>query len=173
MPNARNVESVAELEAKFKQNLVILLSDYRGLTVSNLAQLRRELREIGVDFRVAKNTLLLLAANRAGVVGMDGLLTGPTAVAFATENETAAARALADFARTSRILTVKGGVLGRQVITAEQAALLATLPPKPQLQADLVGAVQGPMANMVNVLNGVLSSIVHALDQREKQLQPA
>jgi large subunit ribosomal protein L10 len=173
MPNARNIESVAELEVRFREARNVFLTDYRGLTVSDLANLRRQLRENGVDYRVAKNTLLLIAAQRAGLDGLGALLTGPTAVGFASGDEIAAARALSDFARISRIMVVKGGVLGGQVISAADVTQLATLPGRPQVQADLVGAVQGPMASVIGVLNGALSGIVHALEERTKQLQPA
>ena len=173
MPNARNVEAVAELEARLRENSVLFLTDYRGLTVTDLANLRRQLREAGVDYRVAKNTLIDIAARRIGLTGLEPYLTGPTAVALATGNEVAAAKALTDFARISRILTIKGGVLGKHAISSEDVAELATLPSKDQVQANLVGAVQGPMANLMGVLTNALSGIVYALDQREKQLQPA
>jgi len=173
LPNVRNVEAVTELEAKFRENPVVFLTDYRGLTVSNLAQLRRQLREAGVDYRVAKNTLIQIAMQRAGLPGLEPLLAGPTAVAFAEGNEIAAARALSDFARVSRILTIKGGILARQALSVEEVAELAALPGKEQVRANLAGAVQGPLASVVGVLNNALSSIVYALDQREKQLQPA
>lgn len=173
MPNAHNVEEVAALEAKFRQYPIVFLTDYRGLTVSNLADLRRQLREAGVEYHVAKNTLLGLAAKRAGLPSLEQHLAGPTAVAFASENEIAAARALATFARVSRIMTVKGGVLGKQAISAEEVTELAELPGKPAVQATMVGALQGPLANLAGVLNNALSGIVYALDQREKQLQPA
>src|SRR6185437_9156914 len=173
MPNERNVEAVAELEAKLRENPVVFLTDYRGLTVTDLANLRRQLREAGVDYRVAKNTLIDIAAKRAGLTGLEPYLSGPTAIALTTWNEIAAARALSDFARISRILTIKGGFLGNHAISGDDVAELATFPGKDQVQANLVGAVQGPMANLIGVLTNALSGIVYALDQREQQLQPA
>jgi large subunit ribosomal protein L10 len=173
MPNARNIEFVRELENKFKKTRTVFLTDYRGLTVADLANLRRQLRDVGVDFRVAKNTLALIAANRAGLTGLGKLLTGPTAIAFAGGDEAATAKALGDFARTSKILTVKGGLLGSQILSADDVVEVAKLPPKPQLQADLVGVIQGPAAGLISVLNGALSAIVHALDERANQLEPA
>jgi large subunit ribosomal protein L10 len=173
MPNDRNLAFVKELEVKFQSTRTVFLTDYRGLTVADLANLRRQLREVGVDFRVAKNTLALIAADRAGLKGLDALLKGPTAIAFSSGDESSTARALGDYARVSRILTVKGGILGTQVLTAEDVVEVAKLPPKAQLQADLVGAVQGPQASLIGVLNSALSSIAHALDERAKQLEPA
>ena len=173
MPNKKNVASVEELEERFRESPVVLLTEYRGLKVSDLANLRRQLREAGVDYRIAKNTLLAIAAREAGRPGMEAMLEGPTAVAFSTGDEIQAARTLADFARTSRILTLKGGLLGQQVISSEDLTQLAALPGRSQVQADLVGAVQAPLASVYSVLNSALASIVYALEEREKQLQPA
>ncbi len=173
VPSKRNIEAVAELEGKFRRTPTVFLTDYRGLTVAELANLRRQLREVGVDYRVAKNTLTLLAAQRAGIAGLGPMLAGPTAIAFVGGDAAAAARALTDFARTSRILTVKGGVLERQVLSGEDVQEVARLPSREQLRADLAGAVQGPLASLIGVLNGALSGIVHALEERAKQLQPA
>ncbi|HLZ07763.1 MAG TPA: 50S ribosomal protein L10 [Chloroflexota bacterium] len=173
MPNARNLEFVKELEIKFKKTRTVFLTDFRGLSVSDLANLRRQLREVGVDFRVAKNTLALIAADRAGLSGLNELLKGPTAIAFASGDEAATAKALSDYARVSRILTVKGGILGSQVLSAEDVADVSRLPAKAQLHADLVGAVQGPAASLIGVLNSALSTVVHVLDERVKQLEAA
>lgn len=173
MPNAKNVAVVGELEQKFQSTSFVLLTDYRGLTVTDLAALRRQLREHEVEYRVSKNTLALIAANRVGMAGLDQLLTGPTGIAFGSGDEVAAAKALTDFARTSKILEVKGGVLGRQVIGAADVTELAGLPGKGQVRADLVGATQGPIASLIGVLNGALSGVVHALEERAKQLEPA
>jgi large subunit ribosomal protein L10 len=173
MPNVKNVESVGKLTERFRKTRTVYLTDYRGLKVSDLATLRRQLREVGVDYHVAKNTLLHIAAERAGISGLGPLLTGPTAVAFASGDEIAAARALTDYARTSRILTIKGGFLGTQVLTGEDVADVAKLPAKAQLQADLAGALQGPLAGLLGVLNGALSGVVHALEERVKQLESA
>jgi len=173
MPNVRNIKAVEELEERFRQNPIAFLTDYRGLTVSDLANLRRRLREAGVDYRVAKNTLIQIAAKRVGLSGLEPYLAGPTAVAFTAADEIEAARALSEFARISRILTLKGGIIGRRAISSEEVSELAALPGKAQVQANLVGAVQGPMASLAGVLTNVLSGVVYALDQREKQLQPA
>src|SRR5579885_2222843 len=173
MPNERNIEAVAELEATLRENPVLFVTDYRGLTVTDLANLRRQLREAGVEYRVAKNTLIDIAAKRIGLTGLEPYLTGPTAIALSNGNEVAAARALTEFARISRILTVKGGILGKHAVTSEEVAELAALPGTEQVHANLVGAVQGPLANLTGLLTNALSGIVYALDQREQQLQPA
>ncbi|MGH2458473.1 MAG: 50S ribosomal protein L10 [Chloroflexota bacterium] len=173
MPNERSVESVTELEAKLREYPVVFLTDYRGLTVTDLANLRRQLRAAGVDYRVAKNTLLGIAAQHIGLTGLEPYLAGPTAVALAPGNEIAVAKALTDFARVSRILTIKGGVVGKHAVTGADVEELAMLPGEEQVHANLVGSVQGPLANLASLLTNALSGIVYALDQREQQLQPA
>lgn len=173
MPNPRNIESVTELEREFAKAENVFVTDYRGLKVSDLATLRDRLREAGVEYKVAKNTLTKIAAEQAGLTGLTEFLAGPSALAFVTGDEIAAAKALTDFARISRIMTVKGGVVGRLVLTSADVETLAALPGRSQVRADLVGAVQGPMASVIGVLNGALSGVVHALEERAKQLQPA
>jgi large subunit ribosomal protein L10 len=162
-----------DLEERFRRNPTVFLTDYRGLKVADLANLRRQLREVGVDYRVSKNTLTRIASERAGINGLAPLLAGPTAVAFVGGDVSASARALLDFARISRIMTVKGGILGSQVLSADDVTEVSRLPATPQLQADLVGSVQGPLASVIGGLNGALSGIVHALEERAKQLEPA
>lgn len=173
MPNRRNVEAVTELEQEFARAENVFVTDYRGLKVADLANLRGRLREAGVEYKVAKNTLTKIAAEQAGLPGLAAFLTGPSALAFVTGDEIVAAKALTDFARISRILTVKGGVIQRVVLTSADVEALAALPGQSQLRADLVGAVQGPMASVIGALNGALSGVVHALEERTKQLQPA
>ncbi len=173
MPNTRNVKMTGDLEEKFTHTRTVFLTDYRGLKVSDLANLRRQLRDVGVDYRVSKNTLTRIASERAGIDGLAPLLKGPTAVAFVSGDPALSARALMDYARTSRIMTVKGGILGSQILSADDVSDVSKLPATPQLQADLVGAVQGPLANLMGVLNGALSGIVHVLEERSKQLEPA
>jgi len=173
LPSTRNIESVAELEAVFQKSPNVLVTDYRGLTVTDLANLRNRLYEANVEYKVAKNTLTLIAAKRTGVNGLEPFLAGPTALAFILGDEIAAAKALTDFARTSRILTVKGGVVSRMTLGPEEVENLAKLPGRPQLQADLVGAVQGPMAGVLGAINAALSGVARALEERAKQLESA
>ncbi|HEY8883945.1 MAG TPA: 50S ribosomal protein L10 [Chloroflexota bacterium] len=173
MPNRRNVDAVKSLEEKFRQTQTVFITDYRGLKVSDLANLRRQLRELGVDYFVAKNTLAQIAAESVGLKGLEPLLKGPTAIAFVHGEPGPVARTLSEFARISRILTLKGGVLGPQVLNAEELGQVAALAPRAQLRADLVGSVQGPLAALIGVLNGALSGVVHALEERQKQLAPA
>jgi large subunit ribosomal protein L10 len=173
MPTKKKREVVDELTEKLGRSHMAVVTDYRGLTVSDMAQLRRQLREAGVDYEVAKNTLLRLAAERAGYPDMGALLAGPTAVAFARGDVAKAAKALKDYARTSKIFSIKGGVLGHQILNADDVNTVADLPSKEVLVAKLLGTVQAPIVNLVSVLGGPVRSLAYVLQARAKQLEAA
>ena len=173
MPTARKSAEIDLLQRKLSEAEAAIIADYRGLSVAELGQLRSQLRPAGVEFRVAKNTLAQLAAKRAGIEGLDEFLTGPTAIAFARDDVAAAARVLGDFARTSRILTIKGALMGGLRMSADQVGQLASLPPKSVLQATLAGTIEGPLSGFVGLLNGALSSLAYTLEARAQQLQEA
>lgn len=165
---------IDSIQAALNESPSLILTDYRGLDVVALANLRGQLRPSGVTFRVVKNTLTRIAAERAGVKGLEPLLEGPTAIAFAkTDDIAAAAKALADAARTTRILTIKGALVDGQMLSADQVGDLASLPTKPVLQGTLAGAIQGPLSNFVGLLNGAISNIVYTLEARATQLEAA
>jgi large subunit ribosomal protein L10 len=170
MPTPEKVAAVGVLTEKLQRAKLAVLTDYRGLTVRDLATLRRQLREADVEYEVAKNTLLRLAARSTGVEGADDLLAGPTAVAFCYADIVAPAKTLTDFARTSRILNVRGAVLEGRLIGADEVTRLATLPPAEQLRAEVVGAISGSLAGFVGVLNGLLQTLVGTLEARGEQL---
>ena len=172
MPTPQKEAAVAELTDKMRRAKLAVVTDYRGLSVRDLATLRRSLRPYQVDFTVAKNTLLRIASHNAEVGSdeSDRLLEGPTGVAFCYDDIVQPAKALADFARTSRILSLKGGMLGAVVLGPEEITRLATLPSPEQLRSELVGAIGGPLSQLVGVLNGLLQTVVGTLEaQVEKQ----
>src|SRR5436309_9790901 len=119
------------IQNALKGSSSLILADYRGLDVDQLAGLRGQLRPAGATFRVVKNTLTRIAAERAGIVGLEPLLEGPTAIAFARDDIATAAKVLSDFARTSRILTIKGALVDGQMMSPAQIGVLASLPTKP------------------------------------------
>ena len=170
MPTPQKAAAIDELTEKMQRAKLAVITDYRGLSVRDLATLRRQLRGAEVDYTVAKNTLLRIAARSTGVQDADDLLEGPTGVAFCYGDIVAPAKALADFARTSRILNVRGALLDGKVIGADDVARLATLPPAERLRAEVVGAIGGPLAGFVGVLNGVLQSLVGTLEARSEQM---
>jgi large subunit ribosomal protein L10 len=170
-PHPKKEKTLAELKDLLEQSKVTLLTDYRGLTVAQITQLRRQLESAGVEYHVAKNTLLGLAAKQVGLPDLGVMLTGPTAVAFGRGEETAAAKALVDFAGTSKVLKVKGGMLGKRVIVSEDVTALATLPPKSQLFAQVLGTLQSPAAGMLGVMTGPARSLLYLLQARAEQLE--
>jgi len=164
---------IDSIQAALQESPSFVIADYRGLDVGELASLRGQLRPAGVTFRVVKNTLTRIAAERAGIVGLEPFLEGPTAIAFARDDVAAAARILSDFARTSRILSIKGAMVDGAVLSADRVGDLASLAPKPVLQATLAGTIQGPLSGFVGLLNGAISNIVYTLEARATQLEAA
>jgi large subunit ribosomal protein L10 len=167
------VQQVEEIRAWLKQAAAAILTDYRGLNVSELVQLRSKLREAGSDYRVVKNTLLQRAAEALGISGLEPYLQGPTAVAISRGDPVAPARALQEFIRQMRKLEVKGALVEGRVITAEQVKALAEMPAKPQMRARLLGTLQGPLYGLAGVLVGLQRNLVYGLDQIRRQKEAA
>jgi large subunit ribosomal protein L10 len=157
-------EVVERLVAQIKEAKALIVTDYRGLTVTETADLRRTLREAGASFHVAKNTLAKLAAEQAERPTLVEFLEGPTAIAFIEDDPAAAAKKLSEVARSTKILAVKGGVMNGHTLTADQIRELGELPPRQTLLSQVVGAVNGPMQGTVGVLNAPLRDIVALLD---------
>jgi len=171
LPNRdAKVAAINELVDQLSRSNIAIVTDYRGLHVNELQDLRRKLRVANVELKVAKNTLTRFAAERLNRSAINEDLVGPTAIAFGYEDPAAAARVIQDYLRTSRILKVKGALLGDRRLSPEQVQSLAELPAKPQLQARLVGSIQAPMAALVGTMNGLLSQLAYIVDQRTEQL---
>lgn len=171
MPTTKKAETVEELTRLIAKNPTAILTEYRGLTVSDMRDLRKKLREAGVEYHVTKNTLARIAADKADRKELIGLLGGPSAIAF-SKDETAPAKVLTEYIRTSRKpLVIKGGVIGHRVFTAEQINELATLPSREELLAKVLGSMQSPIAGLLNVLNGNLRGLVTVLNGRIGQLE--
>jgi large subunit ribosomal protein L10 len=144
---------------------VMFVSDYRGLTVAEITELRGKLRPAGARIRVLKNTLTRRAAEAAGHGELLVLLTGPTAVTICGADPVAPAKALADFARTHDRLVVRGGVMQGRVVDAAGVKALASLPPRDVLVAQVVSTMAAPLSGLVTVLNGTISGLARALQQ--------
>lgn len=166
-------EVVADLAQKFKDAQGVIITEYRGLNVAEISRLRGQLRPLGVRYQVVKNTLARRAAAEVGVDDLDGALTGPTALAFCQGDVVAGARALLDYARTSRVMTVTGGVLGSRVISANDVVELSRTPPREVLLARVLGGLQAPMAGIVSAVSGPMRGLLYALQARVKQLEEA
>jgi large subunit ribosomal protein L10 len=159
------------LADRLERSSIAIVTDYRGLSVAQITDLRQRLRTAGVEFNVAKNTLTRFAAERVGKAAIHQDLEGPTAIAFGYGDPVEAARALRDYLRSSRVsMEVKGAVLGTRRLAASDVQSMADLPAPPVLQGRLVGTLQGPMASLVGSINGLLSQIAYAVDQRAQQL---
>jgi large subunit ribosomal protein L10 len=164
MPTARKKETVKDLSKLFNQSPVLIFTDYRGLRVSDLNNLRRQLRDKGVEYHISKNTLTTLAAKRAGVDEMSNLLDGPTAIAFVGEDIPGAAKVLQDFVRTSRILTIRGGLAGKQVLNADQVSDLTKILPREQYIAKVMGSLNMPVTSLVSVLANTIRGLMNVLN---------
>lgn len=170
MPTPQKAAEIDLLAERFERAEMVILADYRGLSVAQLQEFRSTLRPVDSEFRIAKNTLVRIAAERAGIEGINDHLEGPTAVLFAYGDVAGAAKATADFARSSRILQVKAGVMDGQAINADQVNAIATLPPREELLAKLVGMLASPMARAVGVLGGPARSVAYLANARAEQL---
>ncbi len=147
----------------------LFVSDYRGLTVAELAELRGKLRESGATLKVVKNTLGGIAADKSGRETIKELLSGPTAVTFCGDDLVGAAKALADFAKKHPQLEVRGGLLATSLIDPDGVKMLASLPTRDVLIAQVVGTMAAPMTGLVTVLQGTVSGFVRALNQVAEQ----
>jgi large subunit ribosomal protein L10 len=165
---------VAALTDRLRDAESLLVADYRGLTVTEIDGLRTQLLQHGARFQVVKNTLTRRAAEAAGADALLTLLDGPTAIAFleADGDPVAVAKALADVARTGRMLVIRGGILEGAAITADQVDELAKLPPADVLRAQLAGALTGPL-QVVGLFAAPMRDFVGVLDARVRQLEEA
>lgn len=161
---------VADLKERMRRARVIVLSDYRGLTVAEMTALRRKVRESGAQILVAKNTLARLAAREAGITDLEPLLKGPTAIAFGYEDEVSLGKLMTQFQKEYKTFELKGGVLQGQVMSAEGVQRLADLPSREALLAQVTGGFNAPLYGLVNVLQGNIRKLVYALEAvREKK----
>ena len=146
MPTEAKRETIEELRAQLDASHTMITSEYRGLKVKEISEIRRALRKQNVSYRVVKNRLMRIAAGEnASAAALSPLLVGPTAIAFGTD-ESATARAVLDAVRPYRIVKITGGVLGSTAIDAEAVSRLATLPSREVLLAEAVGAITAPLA---------------------------
>lgn len=159
MPNEKvlseKAQLVAEVVEKFQTSATTVVTDYRGLTVSQVTELRKQLREAGVEFRVLKNTLLRRATAETELTELDEHLVGPTAVAFSKEDAVAPAKIISEFAKKNNALKVKGGIVEGRVVDLDQIKALADLPSREGLLSMLLSVLQAPMRNMALAVKAV------------------
>jgi large subunit ribosomal protein L10 len=154
---------VAEMAEKLAACQTAFLADYRGLDVEQINQLRGELRKLGVEYRVVKNTLLRLAAKNTDVACLTEFLEGPNAIALAGDDPVAPAKVLTEFAKKNDAFEIKAGVLGGKMLSLEEIKALADLPGREGLLAKILGSLNAPASNFVGVLAAVPRSFVQVL----------
>lgn len=162
-------EDLAEIRSRLASAQSAFLTDFRGLNVEEVTELRRKLRADNVEFKVLKNTLVWKVAQELGLQGLEPYLQGPTAFTFGADDPVIPAKGLMEFIKDRKKLEVKAGILNGRIIGPEEVKILADLPPRPELLAKLAGCMQSPMAGFVGVLQARLRSFVYALDALRRQ----
>ena len=162
-PRPEKVAVVEEVKGKLDSSAGAILTEYRGLKVSELAELRRALRAAGGEYKIYKNTLVRFAVADLGLSELEEMLTGPTAIAFVAGDAAAVAKALRDYSRTNPNLVVKGGLLGGNILSPGGAAALADLPSREVLLARLAGGLAAPLQKMAGLLQALPRNFAYGL----------
>ena len=162
-PRPEKVAVVDEVRARLTDASAAILTEYRGLPVSQMGVLRRALTAAGGEYKVYKNTLVRRAASECGLGILEPLLEGPTGIAFVKDDVAAVAKALRDFARAHPTLVVKGGLLGTDLLDARQTAALAELPSREALLGQIAGVLAAPMQRFASLLQAVPQKMAYAL----------
>ena len=170
-PRAEKVAVVNEVRERMDAADGALLTEYRGLTVAELAELRRELTAAGGDYKVYKNTLVRLAVVDTPREGVSDLLTGPTAIAFVQGDVSAVAKALRDFSRANPHLSVKGGVVGTSIMSAADIEVLADLPSRETLLAQFAGALSAPLQQLAGLVQALPRNLAYGISALLEQRQ--
>lgn len=169
MPNKQNVETLEAIKEDLKDLSAMWIVDYRGLTVKEIQELRRNIREADAQMKVYKNTLMKIAAKDAGLPEMEVELAGPNAFVFAHNDPVQSAKAIADFAKSNEALNVKGGIMDGQLISEEQVKAVASLPSREQIYAMFAGAVSGIARGIAVSTNGIAQSLAQTVSQVAEQ----
>ncbi|OGO33196.1 MAG: 50S ribosomal protein L10 [Chloroflexi bacterium RBG_16_56_11] len=174
MATEKKVKIVEKLQETFSKSRVGIITDYRGLTTSELNEIRRKLREARVEYRVVKNSLARMAAKNAGLEHAAATFTGPVAVALGYGEEPPVARILTDYIRTSKsTLTIKGGFLPGRTLSPKDVEALAKLPSRERLLVQVLTRMKSPVYGLVYVLAGPLRGLTGVLQARIKQMEGA
>ncbi|HEV8311071.1 MAG TPA: 50S ribosomal protein L10 [Methylomirabilota bacterium] len=168
MPTQAKAETIEELKSSLADARAAVLTEYRGLTVQQLSELRKQLRAAAAEYRVVKNRLARIALEGSPLAGLRAHLTGPTGLVIVRRDPVAVAKALSAFTRTNPALTVKAGVIDGQILEPRELRAVADLPSREALRSQLIGAVQGPMGQLVGLLTAPHRELVHVLAERGK-----
>jgi len=172
MPTEKKVQIVESLQETFSRCSIGILTDYRGLKTSELTDIRRRLREQGIEYRVVKNSLAQFAARKVGMDELAASFEGPVAIVFGYGEILDAARALAGYIRTTKsALSIKGGFLEDRLLSASDVDTLANLPSREVLISQVMAGIQSPIAGLVNVLSAPIRGVMGVLQARIQQLE--
>ncbi|MFO8011331.1 MAG: 50S ribosomal protein L10 [Dehalococcoidia bacterium] len=166
-------ELVDWISDRLRRAEIAVVTDYRGLNVAQLSDLRNKLREQGIEYHVVKNTLAKFAADATGKSSVAELLEGPTAIAFGYEDPVKVPKTILDYMKAHDEVSVqiRGGLLGDRALTNAEVLAIAKLPPREELIARTVGLIQSPLYGLMNVLNGNLRGLAAVLQARVQQLE--
>lgn len=173
MPTAKKEEAVHELRDRLAESQNLFFTDFQGLTVEEITNLRGKLRKDGNSYAVVKNTLFKIAAGEELAGKVQQFLAGPTGIVFAGSDPVAPAKAIKEFADESKKLGIKAAYIDGQLVDAKQVNALAALPPKAELIARLVGTLASPLRGLVTVLSGNQSGLVRVLNSIREQKEAA
>ncbi|MBM4445435.1 MAG: 50S ribosomal protein L10 [Chloroflexi bacterium] len=172
MIRQKKEESVRKIQDMLSNSTIAIVTDYRGMTVGDLAKLRRQLKDAGIEYRVVKNTMAALAAQNSGRGELKELLTGPSAMALGYGEVNEPAKALTEYIRTNRVpLSIKGGALPGRLLTAQDVSAISSLPPRAYLVAQVLRQMQSPLYSLVGVLSAELTALARVLQARKQQLE--
>lgn len=160
---------VNEVVEKLTSAKSVVVTDYKGLDVAAITELRKQLREAGVEYKVVKNTLARIAAKNAEWDDLTEMFVGPTAIAFGIEDAVSPAKVLVDFSKEHEQLEIKGGALNGEIISLDKVKSLAEIPPREVLLAKAFAGMKSPITGLVNVLQGNLRGLVQVLNQIKEQ----
>lgn len=165
---------VADLKVLLEGAKCAILVDYCGLTVAQDTKFRRSMREVGVKYLVAKNTLINIAAKEVGIEGLDTYLSHNTAIAVSDEDPVAVAKVVNDFAKANKlVMKIKVGILDKKIIGSDEVKALAELPSREVLLSKMLGSMQAPISGLANVLQGTIRKFVYALEAVRKEKESA
>ncbi len=168
MPTQEKVTTVEDLKTRLDGVKAIVLTEYRGLTVQQLNELRKQLRAVSAEYKIVKNRLARIAGREMGLDALHGYLKGPTGLVIAKDDPVAVAKAVTGFARTNQALAIKGGYVEGKLLPAAELRALSELPSREVLRSQIVGAIQGPLAQLVGLLSAPQREIAYVLSERGK-----
>lgn len=174
MPTEAKKAAITDLADRMSRSTIAIATDFSGLSVNDVTELRKRLRENGVEYKVVKNRIAAIAASQSGIESFKEILDGSTGVVFGYNDVAAAAKAVDEYVKQTRVdLKIRNGVMDGIVISPAQVAALAALPPKDELVARLLGQMNAPISGLVHVLNGTISGLAIVLQRRAEQLGAA